>query len=43
MIYDVVEAGKWEGIQAGEKGPMVTHLMFVEYLLIFGKENVNKM
>lgn len=42
MIYDTVEAGKWEGIQAGEKGPMITHLMFVKYLLIFGKANVNQ-
>ncbi|GAU38532.1 hypothetical protein TSUD_320040 [Trifolium subterraneum] len=37
LILHVVNQGAWRGIQAGRNGPMVSHLMFADDLLLFGE------
>lgn len=37
MIKAVVGNGNWIGLKARRKGPMISHLMFVNDLLLFGK------
>lgn len=37
LIMDEVEKGNWKGIKAKRNGPKVSHLMFIDDLLIFGK------
>lgn len=37
MIINVIEEGKCNGIKAGRRGTMITHLMFVDNLLLFGR------
>lgn len=37
VINDVVETRKWDCIKVGRKGPKISHLMFVNDLLLFGK------
>lgn len=43
MIIYSVECGKWKGIKEGRRCPTVSHLMFVDDLLLFGKETINQM
>jgi hypothetical protein len=37
IILQAVEEGKWKGIKAGRNGPMISHLMFADDLLLFGE------
>ncbi|MCH80961.1 hypothetical protein A2U01_0001739, partial [Trifolium medium] len=39
LILHEVNRGKWCGIKAGRNGPMVSHLMFADDLLLFGEAN----
>jgi hypothetical protein len=41
IILQAVEEGKWRGIQAGRTGPMISHLMFADDLLLFGEATEN--
>jgi uncharacterized protein YbaP (TraB family) len=38
-----VEEGKWEGIKVGKNGPMNSHLMFADDLLLFGEATEEQM
>ncbi|MCH83533.1 putative ribonuclease H protein, partial [Trifolium medium] len=38
-----VSEGKWTGIKAGRNGPMVSHLMFADDLLLFGEASERQM
>jgi hypothetical protein len=37
LILHAVEQRRWKGIKAGRSGPMVSHLMFADDLLLFGE------
>ncbi|KAI5413464.1 hypothetical protein KIW84_057875 [Lathyrus oleraceus] len=37
-----VDKGYWDGIKTGRNGPIVSHLMFTDDLLIFGKAKEKK-
>lgn len=37
MIMDVVDNKEWECTKVGRKGPKVSHMMFADDLLLFGK------
>lgn len=37
MIMDEVDKKEWEGMNMGKKGPRVSHMMFSDDLLLFGK------
>ncbi|MCH86827.1 RNA-directed DNA polymerase (Reverse transcriptase) [Trifolium medium] len=43
LILHAVEEGKWNGIKAGRNGPVVSHLMFADDLLLFGEANEKQM
>lgn len=43
MIIYSVECDKWKGIKEGRRCPTVSHLMFADDLLLFGKETINQM
>ncbi|GAU34270.1 hypothetical protein TSUD_321160 [Trifolium subterraneum] len=43
IILQAVEEGKWRGIKAGRNGPMISHLMFADDLLLFGSASVDQM
>jgi hypothetical protein len=43
LIMHVVNVGDWRGIKAGRNGPMVSHLMFADDLLLFGEASENQM
>jgi hypothetical protein len=43
LILHAVEEGKWKGIKAGRNGPVVSHLMFADDLLLFGEANERHM
>lgn len=36
LILDSVEANQWECLKIGKGGPKVSHLMFVDDLILFG-------
>ncbi|PNX92647.1 ribonuclease H, partial [Trifolium pratense] len=38
-----VDVGEWRGIKAGRSGPMVSHLMFADDLLLFGEASEKQM
>jgi hypothetical protein len=43
LIVEAVDSGKWHPLKAGKAGPAISHLMFADDLLLFGKateENV---
>lgn len=37
LISYAVEAGDWKALRAGRNGPLVSHLMFADDLLLFGE------
>ncbi|PNX97917.1 ribonuclease H [Trifolium pratense] len=43
LIIHEVNNGKWKGIKAGRNGPMVSHLMFADDLLLFGEAKEEQM
>jgi hypothetical protein len=43
LIMHAVEEGRWNGIKAGRHGPVVSHLMFADDLLLFGEANERQM
>jgi hypothetical protein len=43
LIIHAVNSGKWRGIKAGREGPMVSHLMFADDLLLFGEATEKQM
>lgn len=48
LIMEAVEEGSWHPLKAGKNGPLISHLMFADDLLLFGQatrsemEGVNK-
>ncbi|CAJ2645411.1 unnamed protein product [Trifolium pratense] len=43
LIMHSVDVGEWRGIKAGRSGPMVSHLMFADDLLLFGEASEKQM
>ncbi|MCH86180.1 RNA-directed DNA polymerase (Reverse transcriptase) [Trifolium medium] len=43
IISDVIETGRWKPMRAGRNGPWISHLMFVDDLLIFGQATTETM
>jgi uncharacterized protein YbaP (TraB family) len=43
IVLQAVEEGKWEGIKVGKNGPMNSHLMFADDLLLFGEATEEQM
>jgi hypothetical protein len=43
LILQSVSEGKWIGIKAGRRGPMVSHLIFADDLLLFGEASERQM
>ncbi|WJX67818.1 hypothetical protein P8452_52254 [Trifolium repens] len=43
LILQAVDNGTWKGIRAGREGPMVSHLMFTDDLLLFGEASERQM
>ncbi|CAJ2675557.1 unnamed protein product [Trifolium pratense] len=43
FIMHAVNEGDWRGIKAGRTGPMVSHLMFADDLLLFGEATEKQM
>jgi hypothetical protein len=43
IILQAVEEGKWKGIKVGKNGPMISHLMFADDLLLFGEATEEQM
>jgi hypothetical protein len=43
LIMHAINVGDWRGIKAGRNGPMVSHLMFADDLLLFGEASENQM
>jgi hypothetical protein len=44
LIVEAIEDGKWKPMRAGRNGPLISHLMFADDLLLFGQatdENIN--
>lgn len=41
MIMDAVGKKDWEGKKAGKRGPRISHLIFVNDLILFGKAIVH--
>ncbi|GAU31728.1 hypothetical protein TSUD_215290 [Trifolium subterraneum] len=37
LIAEAVDGGNWQPIKAGRSGPFISHLMFADDLLLFGK------
>lgn len=37
LILHEVANGKWKWIKAGKDGPMISHLMFEDELMLFGE------
>jgi hypothetical protein len=37
LIAAAIEKGKWKPMRAGRHGPLISHLMFADDLLIFGQ------
>lgn len=40
MIMDIMEKREWDGMKVGNNGPKVSHLMFSDDLILFGKATV---
>jgi ribonuclease HI len=43
LILHSVSEGQWHGIRAGRNGPIVSHLMFADDLLLFGEASERQM
>jgi hypothetical protein len=43
LIMHAVNAGRWKTLRAGRNGPVVSHLMFADDLLLFGEATENQM
>lgn len=43
MICEVVNRSNWMGIKAGRRGQVMSHLIFVDDLLLIGKGTRNQM
>ncbi|PNX84361.1 ribonuclease H [Trifolium pratense] len=43
LILHAVSEGKWHGIKAGRNGPIVSHVMFTDNLMLFGEARERKM
>jgi hypothetical protein len=43
LITHSVTEGEWQGIKMGRSGPTISHLMFADDLLLFGKANTAQM
>jgi hypothetical protein len=43
LILHAIEQKRWKGIKAGRSGPMVSHLMFADDLLLFGEASEEQM
>lgn len=43
LILEAVDDGTWKSIKASRYGPKISHLMFVDNLLLFGQSFVKKM
>jgi hypothetical protein len=43
IISDAIETGKWKAMRAGRHGPLISHLMFADDLLIFGQATTETM
>jgi hypothetical protein len=37
LITEAIEEGRWKPMRAGRNGPLISHLMFVDDLLLFGQ------
>ncbi|KAK2367897.1 hypothetical protein QL285_081140 [Trifolium repens] len=37
LIEESIESGKWKPMRAGRNGPLISHLIFVDDLLLFGQ------
>lgn len=37
MICEKIEGGSWIGMKTVKSGPSISHLMFVDEILLFGK------
>lgn len=40
LILEAIEEGSWSPIRAGRSGPLISHLMFADDLLLFGKASI---
>lgn len=43
LTSDVVDGGEWDPISVSNGGPLISHLMFADYLLLFGEASVQQM
>lgn len=43
LISQCVEEGSWIGLKAGRNGPIISHMMFADDLLLFGQANMEQM
>lgn len=43
LIAQEVEEGNWVGLRAGRRGPVISHLMFADDLLLFGRASVSQL
>jgi hypothetical protein len=43
LISHAVDEGRWKTMRAGRNGPLVSHLMFADDLLLFGEASTNQM
>jgi hypothetical protein len=43
MISQAIVGGEWLGIRAGREGQLISHLMFADDLLLFGKATAEHM
>jgi hypothetical protein len=43
LIAEAVDSGKWQPLRAGRSGPNISHLMFADDLLLFGKATEENM
>jgi hypothetical protein len=39
LIIEAIEEGHWKPMRAGRNGPLISHLMFADDLLLFGQAN----
>jgi hypothetical protein len=43
LIEEAIESGKWKPMRAGRNGPLISHLMFADDLLLFGQAEEENM
>jgi hypothetical protein len=43
LIMHAVETGEWRAMKAGKNGPVISHLMFADDLLLFGEATEHQM